>query len=530
MLDSFKGHLKEILLIFFSIIGLTVYLNWNLLCSQSDSSFMGVRIATADELLKISEGKEEINMVSDIKFNGSPIAYDTNRNMLLIPQDLSEEYFEGEISATEGKLYFVEDDEGFLNKLDSISDNHLFKLYWVTETQVCHCDVYFTGMPVMNLTSDVLEPDISTGVDSWTGDVWVYDQYHDSLQFQQDSCDYHERGASSMAFPKTSYKINLDHDKSFLGMRKDDDWILNSLYDDVGLIHNKLSYSLWQEIASSNAVANDEGINMEYVEVFVNNQYRGVYGLMERVDAKQLSLNKNDVLYMYHSWLYLNDSLSAAELADTIRVKYPKDYDEEVMGPIQEWTSLFGETPTTDYDEAASIISLENVVDYDIFVRLLCATDNLRKNTYLAAMFQNDGSYRFIKIPWDLNMSWGNTFTAGEKRTDGMTNHYLKSNITKDDVFTDEISCLYNADPAKTSGILKERWNELRNDIVTTEHIQNLLSEEVSYLQNSGAYTREESVWSTSCPHYKLQMTYDYIEGRITFLDEYYEKLYEGSN
>ena len=43
---------------------------------------------------------------------------------------------------------------------------------------------------------------------------------------------------------------------------------------------------------------------MEYVEVFMDNRYLGVYGLSERVDKKASSLSNGDILYKCRDQIY----------------------------------------------------------------------------------------------------------------------------------------------------------------------------------------------------------------------------------
>ena len=58
-------------------------------------------------------------------------------------------------------------------------------------------------------------------------------------------CRYHVRGAISVTFPKKSYKVSLrtqDGEKvkeNLLGLRKDDDWILNAMYTDSSYLREK---------------------------------------------------------------------------------------------------------------------------------------------------------------------------------------------------------------------------------------------------------------------------------------------------
>ena len=305
-----KKIYKTVLFVAVSLLLLGIYLYADSNHGSLHNQILSTDILSYEQIEQLSVGKEDTFIDPEIAFNGNSIAYDSEQNMLLIPQDLSKNRYDGKLSIPDGNLYFLEDEEGFSDKLGAISQNRVFRLFWIRDTQMWMYNVYFTGMPVMCLSSDAAiyreettneEEDNNNDILKWEGNVWIYDQYHSSTDFQAVDCNWHKRGATTMNYEKAGYKLNLDHKKSFLGMRKDDDWILNALYDDAGLIHNKLSYQVWQKIASSNSVANDEGISMEYVELFVDQEYRGVYGLSERIDKKSASLISHDILYKYRS-------------------------------------------------------------------------------------------------------------------------------------------------------------------------------------------------------------------------------------
>ena len=243
-----------------------------------------------------------------------------------------------------------------------MSSNHVFRLFRIGEDRYWMYNVYFTGMPVAKLSSEYLSEK-----NEKYGEMWVYDQYRDSTRYQKGKCRFRLRGASSLDFPKPSYKVTFtEEDFSLLGMRKDDDWILNSLYDDEGLIHNKVSYELWQQIAVSNQVANDEGISMEYIEVIVDNTYMGVYGLLERVDKKTLNLNEMDILYkgvdskdIGEDDFYLE---LTEEMSPAFEIKYPQTFSEKHWIPLKEWVYGLNYEQITSYEEAGEILNMEKII------------------------------------------------------------------------------------------------------------------------------------------------------------------------
>ncbi len=102
------------------------------------------------------------------------------------------------------------------------------------------------------------------------------------------------RGSSSQALDKKPYGFTtlLDDDDSnnnvsLLGMPSENDWVLNSLAYDPSMIRDYLSYTL------SNNMGN-YAPRVQYVEVLVNGDYKGVYFLTEKVkrDSDRVNLKK----------------------------------------------------------------------------------------------------------------------------------------------------------------------------------------------------------------------------------------------
>lgn len=513
--------LKKIWFMLASVVVLNLYLNFNHITRIFSDKILGVQVLSAEEIDSLCEGKEDAYLEPFLTLDGGRIAYDAEQNMLLIPQKMSGEDFHGVLRPSEGRLYFAQD-AAFADKTAAMRSNQVFRLFWVTDSRCWMYNVYFTGMPVM---------EIKTGREdeagNCMGDVWISDPYHSTLEYQHAAGNWHRRGATTLNYEKASYRLTLDGDKlSLLGMRRDDDWILHSLYDDDGLIHNKLSYEVWREIASDNSVQGDEGIRMEYVELFVDNRYQGVYGLSERIDRKTLGLNEKDILYKCKDQTGPGEDDFYEELTEDMNpvfeMKYPKQTSRSAWEPLRLWTSLFLENKPGIYEDGKQILDLENAVDYNLFNLLISGMDNIMKNIYFWADYQEDGSYQFIKIPWDLNMTWGNSWTD-----DASCNfsRYQEKNIQSPDGWTEDMYVLYEQDKEEIGRLLNERWMELREKIVTKEAIYEKADADFAYLYDSGAAIRNEQRWPREVDYWKDEYLYQYIDGRIDFLDDYFGRM-----
>lgn len=478
----------------------------------------------------MTENKEKTAVdITNLQYNEAPVTFDAEKNTLFIPQNLNKENWDGRILAKRGTLYFIEDDY-FAKKEEAIRSGHSFEMIVLQENSYSECYVVFTGMPVMNLHIEDSSMEDDTEVMHAT--VQVYDPYHTSTEFQSAECSFNIRGGTSRSYPKVSYKLELKEEKlSFLGMKKDNDWILNALYDDLGLAHNKLSYRVWREIANYNQVKNDEGTTAEYIELFIDNEYCGVYELTERIDGNELSLGRNDVLYKCRATRIPQEHNYSNEDTDGMKpifvLKYPKNYATEDWEPLKKWVNCFLKEEMNTYEEGAALLNMENAVDFTLYTLLIGGSDNLRKNVFFAAEYQNDGSYQFIKVPWDLNATWGNPWLDFEDSNYTLYDSEEYKNVTE---WVTDMSTLYYYDEAKVSGMLYERWEELRQaGVITQEKIFEMLNEEFSYLYASGAYDRNYERWPHGKEYWQDEYIYEYVENRIPFLDNYFEQLYIGN-
>lgn len=514
--DMKRGR-RELFMIVLSIAFLCVYLSVGKITRVMGNKVMNVEVLSMEKIAVLCEEKEDVFMEPEITLGGSKIAYDSEQNLLLIPQDLSKEYFDGTLRTSDGKLCFLED-EALGNKGETIRENKVLRLFWIRDTKCWMYNVYFTGMPVISITSAE-----ATEEENKEGNIWVYDQYRSTAQFQSAECSWHLRGATALNYEKSSYRLTLtDRKLSFLGMRRDDDWILHALYDDEGLIHNKLSYDVWREIAASNHVAYDEGICMEYAELFMDNEYMGVYGLSERIDKKALHLRDRDILYKCRDQtkpgkddFYQN---LTEEMHPVFVWKYPKDFGMEDWAPLMQWVSIFLFDGFEDFTSASTLLNMENAVDYNLFNLLICGMDNMMKNIYFLADYQEDGSYEFIKIPWDLNMTWGNSWIDDY---DCNFNCFQEKNFESDSGWTTDMYRLYEWDSKRIGQALYDRWQQLRQKILTKENLFEKLDTLFSYLNDSGANQRNQQKWPSKGEYWREDYIYEYVDRRIDFLDNY---------
>lgn len=495
---------------------------------ETGSFQLSVPALAADKLQKmLGEDYREYKVKPELYFGGQALPYDGADDIYYISQSMDAGSWNGALNSSEGELYWQKDSY-FSEFADALAEGHLFLLYCVNEDtrEWCSYRVVFSGMPAM-----VIETQDGGMIGDHTSEaeMRIFDLKFPGRDYVSVSCQTRVRGGTSRGFEKKGYKLVLDEKQSLLGMRKDDDWILAALYDDAGLIHNKFSYDVWREMASHNSVSKDDGTTMEYVELFCNDIYMGVYGLTERIDAKELSLGETqDILYKCYGPELPDESQDwIPVLSKAYGIKYPSVYETDDWMPLQEYLEVFtAQDGITDYEQAVSMINMENALDHNLFIMLSYGCDNHeRKNTfYLAEWGGNaDPGYTMIKVPWDCNATWGNFWRHGEEFNNTI---YEPERITDPNLWSKDMQALFLCRPDEIGALLRERWAGLRRDVLSRERLVHMLDEEFSYLHGSGAYDRNFRRWPNGTAYWDDSYIYEYVEGRLRFLDDYLEAPY----
>ena len=105
---------------------------------------------------------------------------------------------------------------------------------------------------------------------------------NDPFTNYDDSIAIEYRGSTSQQYPKKGYGFETQDDfgnnlpVALLGLPVENDWILYGPYPDKTLIRNVLTFELARKMGHYAA-------QTKYCELIIDNEYRGIYILMERM-------------------------------------------------------------------------------------------------------------------------------------------------------------------------------------------------------------------------------------------------------
>ncbi len=426
------------------------------------------------------------------------------------------------LRAQEGKMYGVDHEKKIIVVTGRLQEG--MKPFKETmelrgETYTC----YRSEMPLITITTDgpiVNSPAVH-------GIINVADADGNIITMH---AGFKIRGTSSQQYDKKSYRVELWADETgalmadttFLGLRSDDDWNLEAMWAQPLRLRDKVANELWMEMYQLPYAANEPdarpGIRMEYADVFINDEYQGIYALTERMDRKQLGLRKYNgdirgVLYKGNgpgspTFEDLPVYDNTQDTWDNYEWVYPNESDTAIN-----WNHLYSFTnfvmnasDNVFYSQYAAQFDKDNAIDYYLFINSLMAMDNMGRNLFLAR-YKKSSTYMYL--PWDLDAIWG-LDTDGNKtyNTAGLMSNGFFDRLTQD--------CNDNGFVASA----KTRYNALRSDILNTEHIMELVQEQYDALVESGAYEREHEVWPAFTVD-ESQLTYmsNWLDERFAYLD-----------
>lgn len=237
------------------------------------------------------------------------------------------------------------------------------------------------------------------------------------------------RGSSSQVLDKKPYGFttllednDTNNNVSLLGMPEENDWVLNALAYDPSMIRDYLSYTLAASMGNY-------APRVKFIEVIVNDDYKGVYILTEKIkrDSNRLDLKKIDPTdtngpEVTGGYIVKADKTTGGDPVAWTMPNYggwdtdflhhypkPEDITVEQANYIE---SVFRELETQTNPSNSSIlngyptiIDIPSFVDYMIMSEFASNPDSYQFSTF----FHKDKGGKLRAGPvWDYNLSYGN--------------------------------------------------------------------------------------------------------------------------
>ena len=456
--------------------------------------FYGKTISTAQlEFLKLLRRENEYLNIDDLYVNGNSATESKGKSFWLYAIDClpekTEKYFpEIEPKILNPHLYYAVVESDITGESIENDQPVYIVVYTMWGYKLIH--LHFTDLPIMTLYADE--------------DITENDT---DIVFNEIPGKAHIRGNMARFFSKKSFKISLDKKTQLLDLRKDDDWILTSLYNDPERIRNVLGANLWYlSCAGDNMFEIANGYEYQYVELFINDYYMGLYALGYKPDQKQFEIDENEFLYSKNSL-----GIEGLEL----RGNKTKAEPEKAMAALKNVYAI---------DE-------KSYIDYWLFINFIAATDNFEKNYYFALKKDINDELYVVFCPWDLDLTWGNVWDREVKNRTipygAPIDHQLHMEGIEDGPMYEAYKEMMR-DSASTTKIVT-RYKELRESYWSDESLNSMINGYEKSIFKSGAYARDTSIWPDASnmddPLVRLSEFRDYVFARAAWMDKYISEL-----
>ena len=344
------------------------------------------------------------------------------------------------------------------------------------------------------------------------------------------------RGNSSWGYPKKPYSIKLDKKASLLDIPKTKRYAIIPSYYDPSLMRNYITYKGFQDLEGIGYVP-----RCEFVDVYLNGEYNGIYILVERIDVESSKVDIEEATaenitggYLiekdlkgridFSDDLWFNCPYWANQTKDYFVCKAPEPDDPELWAQMRAYLENYmqlihnsimnGEgEPYTEYVDTSSW------VDFIIVQELAKNIDGPMKTS--CWMYKDrDDDHLYMTAPWDFDFAYGRvTWTnASEEHND----YYDCPPANTADGFmiinssNPWMDHLYDTVP-EFNLALKERYTQYRHTLI--DDLFPMINEQAAYL--SIAQEANHELWPVtgSFPTGVVRLR-SWLTDRIAWLDE----------
>lgn len=502
------------------------------------------RIAGKQEIESILEARTQVlePFFTELAFSGEKLPFDRNTSTFYLPLNMETSAWEtGTLTSLspDVEIFFAEDFTKE-DKQGAIGEGKTFRFYAVRGGEYQVCSLAVTGLPIISI-----ETEETADTEVFGGTVCFWDCADKRNWVSSNILEAHIRGNTSRTYPKKGYRLSLKTQdkkgnivpdkKSLFGMRKDDEWILNAMYSDASKIRDKLSLDVWNDFgASAEEFPNARfGTDLTYVEVFFNQEYWGLYGLMEPVDSKQLDLGREEegkpAEYSYKA--ITAQSIPTGELEEAemsgeqlagfeLKGRYAS-IGRDTWEPLLLYLKFRDLADNETFvEELPDLVDTEGALNVWIYLQAVLGIDNRAKNMYYVAKSTGSGQKMYF-VPWDMDITWGDSLWegAGENIWDVKMNTALYSeriNWTLGDRMV-ELDALGSRD------YVKETWRKLREGPLADDALMGRVDGLVHEIRDSGALSRNEERWPESNSEADYVLFKRMALYRMKILDYYFD-------
>ena len=454
-----------------------------------------------EDVWAIEDAREEsaAPLVTALEMNGMPLAYDAGTNTFYCTLGLEqgESWPQMHLTApgAAGVRLLFTDDYTFDWCADAIREGYAYQAMAYTDAEYAYFSVVFTGLP--QLCIDTRGQEITTEDAGVRVTMAAYGETP-----LASNARIHLRGASTLLAEKRSYKLEFTRERNGAAQKMevsapgfgqaDDLALLPCMHDDTKM-RDKINWDMW------NALAGDDepfgARKVEYVEVFQDGAYYGLYLMVEPVDMRE-ELRLAGESHLETDSVYRTAALNFSRDREYYRHPYRANAgyelyyapagaksEEERFAGLMPYIELIGiEDDEAFVRRALEIVDVDSMLRHMLLMQGGAIADNFFNNMYIWAGRDAGGGITYRFSPWDLDMSWG----------------FEKDEIGEEFerwLFFPLADRMLNLDAGGIRRRAYDMWQEMRGGIFSMEGLEARIAACVHMLGDSGALMRDAQRW-----------------------------------
>lgn len=354
------------------------------------------------------------------------------------------------------------------------------------------------------------------------------------------------QGSSSLAYDKKNFTIKLYEDSTkttkqkinFNNWGKQNKFVLKANYIDHSHARNIVSARIWSEIVACRSdystlpqelrtSPNNCAINGFPIKVTINDTYQGLYTWNIPKDGWMFNMDENNANHAVLCAELNNNGNTTAITACQFRqeaaisggdwsLEFPDNLNANIKTSFNNLINFVINSSDSQFKYGIDkYLDVQSAIDYYIYAYYGGFIDSLAKNLIMMTF---DGTKWFASM-YDMDSTWGLYFDGG---------HFVPNNIQCPEQYQETNSLLWQRIEKCFAKELKERYTELRTNILSVEHITKLFNDFMSIIGNE-LYAKDLEAYP-SIPQGKvnhLQQITDFVTARSTYVDSEINSLVE---
>lgn len=461
--------------------------------------------------------KEKEDLISFFEINNIDTVYDEESNTYYysIPDDYEKQKYTLKLELDDQYKYKIVNHS---TNIITVNYNKTYKVLIYNDKYYYEANIKLTNLPLISITTD------SEITDNDTNSTFKYINPTNLDKIVKYNNKIHIRGATTKSYKKKSYKINIynsDYEKeknvNISNFYYGSGFILDAMYRDNSKIRNILAIELWNSISDD---FSNVDVYSEYVELFINNKYIGLYAFTEPINRRKLNLNKssnNDtsIIVKANEWIIPSIDDDFYNIIDDTYMRYELKYpnDEELYSISWEklltnLSNFYVSKDNQDYEKLKKYVDINNYIDIIIFNSFINNIDNgLVKNNYY---YMKNLSDKMYIQPWDLEFSFGLKYLSSEK------DNFVKELNDYNDIIFD----INHESSDKINSLIVNRYWNLRRSVLNTTYIDNLIDKHKEDLCK-GSGERDTKLWLEYDIDKEIEEVRTWIHNRLEVYDNY---------